>query len=247
MNTKTRKYTRLLGLSFLLSLVPAGLFGQTLPITHIDLSSERNIVGTSGSVVYSSGNASGGVSPLNPMTLEAGHQYQWNFSFQIPEDMSNRPVIFYLDNGSVTAGRFIAGIAINGSGELGYLTNPEVLPLAQQMTYLSDITFEENLWYDVSFVINTINIGGQIGIQYALTIPGVIDEEIVVNYVPSALNTTSAARMLISRQAGNGGTNINLRDISLQTTAIPEPATWGAMLAVGGILIGLHLRKRNRA
>lgn len=244
MKTKTI-YSRLLQLPVLIFLLPLGIHAQTLPITHIDRPAEVNHVGTVGATVYNSANASGGVSPLNPLYLAPDQQYQWNFSFQIPEDKSNRPVIFYLDNGSVAAGRFLAGITINSNGNLGYLTNPEVLPLTQQMTYLNDVTFDENVWYDVSFVINTSDVDGKIGIHYVLTIPGVIDEGIIVDYVPSALNTTSGARVSISLQAANGGTDINVRNISLQT--IPEPATWGAMLIVGGILIGLRFRKRSRS
>ncbi len=245
-------YPRLLQLSAAFLLLPLGMNAQTYPIDHIDRPDEVHFVSdTTGSVIYNSANASSGVNPANPLVLQdaaPGSQFKWSFSFQIPEDRLDRVVAIRLDNGgAAAAGRLLAGIALNSSGQLGYMTNPNEGSLSNQMTYLTDPLSVE-LWYDVTFLFTSTMVGEDMEIAYDLTISDILEDGISVSYVPSGLAPNEVAlRQILSFFSTNGGTDIKVRDVSLQTIAIPEPATLPVLLVVAGILVGLHLRKRNRS
>ncbi len=177
------------------------------------------------------------------LLLGASTSYQWSFSFQLPTTMA--PILIRLDDGSASNGSFITGIYISATGQLSYMTNPNIGTLGSQMTAVSTSEFQisADTWYDVTFDITTgeANGDGTLPVSYALHIEGGGDTfDTEASYVPSGSNSVSAARAIWGTASNSQPVNLRLDNLYLAT--IPEPGT--VSLIIGTAFLGLAFRKK---
>lgn len=192
-----------------------------------------------GSLVLST--ATKATPPTVTLSLAPSSEYQWSFSFLLPTNslsMTN-PALIRLDSGAAADGRYLAGLAIR-SGELAYLTNPNVAALNSQMTTVSSATWQlqENVWYQATFDITT---SAGLGITYDLSITGGTTPFNItgITYTPSAL---AAAQTVRSAFGSASATGANVKVDNLYLATVPEPS---ALALVGAALVGLAVLRRR--
>lgn len=264
--------SNLLGL--LVIVVPGWAAAQALPVVHIDIDFDSYSPGAlqttpntpfsgynpvTATVVQGEGsnrflhvNRDGGgglttstANALNTkLALNAGQQYEWSFSFFVPENSASQTLAIRLDDGSPAAGRFVSGLLLS-NGKLHYLSNPNVLPYATGFTTIKDtngldVTVTEEVWYEATFVLSTVEQAGNLSIVSNLVLQqGENVYTVSTNYLPANLVEDSAVRMIISTGTQS---NIYLDNFKLQT--IPEPQASVAILILG--VVGLACVRNTR-
>ncbi len=176
------------------------------------------------------------------MVVAASTSYQWSFSFRLPSTVD--PILIRLDTGAAGTGRYLAGMSITGTGQLQYMTDPNVAPLSGQMTTVSTSTFalEADEWYHVTFDITTgALVDGKLSVTSDFSIAGAGDSfSASASYTPSSLLLTDQARVIWGTRSATDPVNIHLDNLRLET--IPEPGT--VSLLVGAATLGFLARRK---
>ncbi len=157
--------------------------------------------------------------PLNrtqSLQIHSGSVIEWSFEWKVPGDGNpGQTALVRLDDGSASAGHFLAGLAFTKKG-LAHLIDPEVEPISRQMAVLTkNATVTPGKWYQTSFRLE-ISADGRVASTVSIQEkgePGTLTTE-SATFTPSALNPDGAVRVVISVFEG---TDLLLRELQLRS------------------------------
>ncbi len=183
---------------------------------------------------------------LTPLVLSENTIYEWSFDYL---QVSGNNIIF-LDTG---ANRPFASIAINGSNQIGYLTDASTGSASGTRTLARDgnntlITIENDVWYTISLSMQLHEGAGTdlATVDYSFSITALGAENplfsISLTDVKTTADFTTDVRMILSPQV-----SIDAYITNIRLATIPEAGTTRLLLG-GGLLLGLFLvRSRRKA